>query len=647
MSWDSSNIVCFTERPDPSGLSYFVITSGGYFCNVFLREDMNLLFQPQSPKEWTSRTPLTREQIARETTRLNGHCEAKGLRLERVPDRHGVTSLSRVSTVEILETDVGGGRANMAVRNGYFIKEDLKPLGFRWGGTHAGNPNREWRIPNGLYSEERREIARKIEMACVQVKFMDLRCKYVPLTKSSDVAPVVISAVAAPTEARPTDASGVPEVHQRELVSATVLRAPSHGGDSLTGGIHGGGVSTLKTETSQPLHLIKDEQPSTTTDEPFPVGSDGNGKDNIDPTSNNINSTDGNNTKGLEKVAQVPTVITPPVKSRRTPTTLPEYFAAARNKNRASITTSTTSTISTGTGTNTGPTTPSKTKMSPFFVEKGDRRLFVFGQKFNTGSKKTSPRKQNPRHNNMLPFRLEMGSSVATTESSAPSTIKHQPGNFSIPSTRKYSSSSSSTTSANSASSPASAVMYPPSPVGGNKKAQDLFNVPMFAYRNDDRKPQKESPDTPLFAHRNGGKRRDVSGRRDDVDAVDGVDGGGGRRLENEFEDIPLVCREPPSWVSLAFSSETCQPRFSPMMSSMSSGGEGHEDEERDAGEDCQERSPRWPSMLHSVEVSVGGRGLQARRAVECLLSSSSRARGPLDGVLVWRKETEVSCNCT
>ena len=68
----------------------------------------------------------------------------------------------------------------MAVRNGYPIKEDLKPLGFRWGGTHAGNPNREWRIPNGLHSEERREIARKIDMACVQVKFMDLRCKYVP-----------------------------------------------------------------------------------------------------------------------------------------------------------------------------------------------------------------------------------------------------------------------------------------------------------------------------------------------------------------------------------------------------------------------------------------------------------------------------------
>ena len=179
MSWDSSNVVCFTERSDPkSGLSYFVITSGGYFCNVFLREDMKLLFQPQPPKEWTSRTPLTREQIARETTRLNEYCEAKGLRLERVPDRHAATP--RVSTVEILETDVGGGRAIMAVRNGYPIKEDLKPLGFRWGGTHAGNPNREWRIPNGLHSEERREIARKIDMACVQVKFMDLRCKYVP-----------------------------------------------------------------------------------------------------------------------------------------------------------------------------------------------------------------------------------------------------------------------------------------------------------------------------------------------------------------------------------------------------------------------------------------------------------------------------------
>lgn len=231
MPWSSTNIVGFTERPDPkTGMTYFVVAKGGYHCNVFLREDMNLLFLSQPPEEWTSRTPLTRQEIARETTRLREHCETRGLRIERVSDRS--SSTPRVWTLEVLERDVGGGRAVVAVRNGYIIKDDLKRLGFRW--TYDRNPHKEWKTPGGLDLDERRALARGINRACARVTVVTLECEYFP-TGSLEVAPT------AP-----------------EIPVATPLYAPTRGG---------GGTWNGDSNWSDGLETrVKNEQPTATTE---------------------------------------------------------------------------------------------------------------------------------------------------------------------------------------------------------------------------------------------------------------------------------------------------------------------------------------------------------------------------------------------
>lgn len=200
---------------------------------------MNLLFLSQPPEEWTSRAPLTRQEIARETTRLREHCETRGFRLERVPDQSGSTP--RVWTLEVLERDVGGGRAIVAVRNGYIIKEDLKRLGFRW--TYDRNPHKEWKTPGGLDLDERRTLAREIKRACARVTVVTLECEYFP-TGSLEVPPT------AP-----------------EIPVATPLYAPTRGGDSTW---NGGSNWSDGLETR-----VKNEQPIITA-EPVADGRDDN-----------------------------------------------------------------------------------------------------------------------------------------------------------------------------------------------------------------------------------------------------------------------------------------------------------------------------------------------------------------------------------
>lgn len=196
--------VTYTERMQGGGGSLLVIVGGGYYCNAFLKSDLNMLYMPQNNKEWRSRAPMTPHEVAQAINRLSAHCGNNAIKLRRVgnpPVVFGMSSSSQATpmadanlsqtsnnAVVVLETAVDGDVV-VAVRNSFAIKEDLKSLGFWWAGGVGTNPHKEWRSQKHLHADDRRALVAPIKEACSRVMPVPMEC--IVQGSLSSAAPVV------------------------------------------------------------------------------------------------------------------------------------------------------------------------------------------------------------------------------------------------------------------------------------------------------------------------------------------------------------------------------------------------------------------------------------------------------------------------